>query len=79
MSDSAVEEKEKKSERTKHLLKSILGVDVDLIHSVYSAEKIRQNTEEWDRYMKQKGGLILFPDDIKKVGKEKKKKRKSSK
>lgn len=62
--------KRAKSDRTKHLLRSILSIDVDLIHSVHLAEKIRTNTREWFKYMSKKGGLILLPGEIIRVGKK---------
>ena len=63
-------EKERKSERMKYLLRSILGVDVDLIYSVHLAEKITQNTMEWSKYMERRGGLVVVPVDIARLGKK---------
>ena len=68
------QEKEKKirrSKRAKHLLRSVLGVDVDLIQSVHLAEKVRTYTKEWGEYMKRDGGIIFLPSRIMEVGKEK--------
>jgi len=71
MSESKQDVK-KKSDRTKYLLRSILGVDVDLIHSVHLAEKIAHYTKEWMKYMRKKGIVIVMPDIIIGVGKKKK-------
>ena len=68
------EKKKKKSDRTKYLLRSVLSVDVDLIHSVHLADRIKKNTKEWLNYMKKNGGLILLPYEIIRIGKEKIKK-----
>ncbi len=77
MSESEEEEKKKKAEksdRTKHLLRSIIGVDVDLIHSVHLAEKIPHYTRIWERYRNKKGGVIIIPDFIRDLGNKKRKK-----
>jgi len=70
MSGDKKRKKRAKSDRTKHLLRSILSIDVDLIHSVHQAEKIHRNTREWFKYMTKKGGLILLPIEIIRVGKK---------
>ena len=66
-------DRRRKSDRTKHLLRSVLRVDVDLIHSVRLAELVQVNTREWAEYMSSKGGLVMFPDNVLHVGKKRNK------
>ncbi len=63
-------------DRTKYLLKEILGVDVDEIAkqvvataSVERAKQVEKNSSEWKRYMQEQGGIILLPDNVTRLGK----------
>lgn len=64
-------------ERTKYLLKEILGVDVDEIAkqvvataSVERAKQVERNSSEWKRYMQREGGIVLLPDNVTRLGKK---------
>ena len=64
------------TERTKYLLKEILGVDVDEIAkqviataSVERARQVEQNSAEWKRYMQREGGIVLLPGNVTRLGK----------
>lgn len=63
-------------ERTKYLLKEILGVDVDEIAkqviataSVERARQVERNSTEWKRYMQEEGGIVLLPGNVTRLGK----------
>ena len=63
-------------ERTKYLLKEILGVDVDEIAkqviataSVERARQVSKNSTEWKRYMQEEGGIVLLPGNVTRLGK----------
>lgn len=63
-------------ERTKYLLKEVLGVDVDEIAkqviataSVERARQVEQNSMEWKRYMQEEGGIFLLPGNVTRLGK----------
>ena len=63
-------------ERTKYLLKEVLGVDVDEIAkqviataSVERARQVEQNSTEWKRYMQEEGGIFLLPGNVTRLGK----------
>lgn len=63
-------------ERLKYLFKEVLGVDVDAIVqqvtaslAVERARQVRKNSEDWSRYMDEKGGLVFLPKNVTDVGK----------
>jgi len=63
--------------RLKYLFKEVLGVDVDAIvrqvtaeMAVARAKDVRRNSEEWTRYMDEKGGIVLLPKNVTDVGKK---------
>ena len=63
--------------RLKYLFREVLGVDVDAIvrqvtaeMAVARAKDVRRNSEEWTRYMDEKGGIVLLPKNVTDVGKK---------
>lgn len=65
------------NERTKYLLRAVLGVDVDEIVgrvvaslSIERAIQAKDNSEEWRNYMKKKGGMIILPRNVVRIGKK---------
>jgi len=63
-------------ERLKYLFKQVLGVDVDAIArqvtaslAVERAQQVSKNSEEWSRYMEEKGGIVLLPRNVTDLGK----------
>lgn len=63
-------------DRLKYLFKEVLGVDVDAIVrqvtaslAVERAKEVRTNSEDWDRYMQEKGGLVVLPRNVTDLGK----------
>lgn len=64
-------------DRLKYLFREILGVDVDAIVrqvtaelAVERAKDVAKNSQDWGRYMEEKGGLVLLPKNVTDVGKE---------
>ncbi len=64
-----------KKERLKHLLKSVIGVDVAGIAlrtlaatAVQRATEAMRNSAEWEDYMDSEGALILLPRALRHVG-----------
>jgi ribosomal protein L12E/L44/L45/RPP1/RPP2 len=67
---------EAENERLKYLFKSVLGVDVDAIVrqvvakvAVERAHQVRENSEEWERYMQAEGGVVFLPRAVHRIGK----------
>jgi len=63
-------------DRLKYLFREVLGVDVDAIVgqvtaslAVERAKQVRENSEEWKRYMEEKGGIVLLPRNVTDLGK----------
>jgi len=61
-------------------MREVLGVDIDSVVgrimanlSVKQAEKSAKYSEEWKRYMRRKGGIVVIPRSVSDVGKKKKK------
>ena len=64
-------------DRLKYLFKEVLGVDVDAIVqqvtaslAVERAKQVREHSEEWMRYMEEKGGIVLLPRNVTDLGKK---------
>ena len=63
--------------RLKYLFKEVLGVDVDAIVgqvtaslAVERAQEVPEHSKEWDRYMAEKGGIVLLPRNVTDLGKK---------
>ena len=63
--------------RLKYLFKEVLGVDVDAIVgkvtatlAVQRAQEVPEHSKDWDRYMAEKGGIVLLPRNVTDLGKK---------
>ena len=63
-------------DRLKYLFREVLGVDVDAIVqqvtaslAVERAKQVREHSDEWKRYMEEKGGIVLLPRNVTDLGK----------
>ena len=64
-------------DRLKYLFREVLGVDVDAIVrqvtaslAVERAKEVREHSDEWKRYMEEKGGIVLLPRNVTDLGKK---------
>jgi hypothetical protein len=64
-------------ERLKYLMREVLGVDVDAVVgrimadlSIRQARRAAEYTNEWKRYMKKEGGLVVMPKNVTEVGRK---------
>lgn len=63
-------------DRLKYLFKEVLGVDVDAIVrqvtasiAIERAKLVPKHSQEWTRYMEEKGGIVLLPRNVTDLGK----------
>ncbi len=64
-------------DRLKYLFREVLGVDVDAIVqqvtasiAVERAKQVQEHSEEWKRYMEEKGGVVLLPKNVTNLGRK---------